>query len=119
MLALVFVAAVSMDVQRLRGWGFFILCFVLGSFGGLGAMWVVRRMRQSWNQLSRGRRFLLAGAVVVSILAASFISNYGRPDAAFNDFLTVLCLIVVLLFWAASWLLSRVFAHIWGPRATR
>ncbi len=118
-LAVVFVGAVSMDVQRLRGWGFFILCLVLGSVGGLGAMWGVRQVQQTWNQMSSGRRALLVGAVAVFILAASFILNYGRPQAAFNDFLTVLCLIVVLLFWALSWLLSWLFAHICGPRTSR
>jgi hypothetical protein len=35
-LVVVFLGALSMHMERMAGWGFLILCFVVGSLAGLG-----------------------------------------------------------------------------------
>jgi len=99
-LVVVFVAAVSMHMERLRGWGFLVLCFVVGSIGGLGFVWVKGRFQLAWNGLPKTRQAVLVGAAIAVVLVAAFILNYGSPDAAFNNFVTVGCIILALLLWA-------------------
>jgi hypothetical protein len=110
----VFVAAVSMHMERLRGWGFFVLCFVVGSIGGLGFVLVKRRLQTVWNGLRRRQRALIVVAAIAVVLLTSFLWNYGKPDATFNDFVTVGGIIVALLLWGLYRLFSRLLDAVWA-----
>jgi hypothetical protein len=48
-LVVVFLAGLSMHAERVMGWGFFILCFVVGSLSGLGLIWFRERSRFYWQ----------------------------------------------------------------------
>jgi hypothetical protein len=113
-LVVVFVAAVSMHMERLRGWGFFVLCFVVGSIGGLGFVLVKRRVQTAWNGLHRKQQTLIVVAAIAVVLLTSFLWNYGTPDATFNDFVTVGGTIVALLLWGLYRLFSRLLDAIWA-----
>jgi hypothetical protein len=113
-LLIVFVAAVSMQMERLRGWGFLILCFVVASIAVLAGVWVRERFQLIWNRLPRSRRVAVVGAAIAVFLTATFISNYGTPEAAFNNWTTVACIVLGLVLWGLYRPLSRFFDAIWA-----
>jgi hypothetical protein len=118
-LVVVFVAAVSMHMERLRGWGFLVLCLVVGSIGGLGFVLVKGRLQLVWNGLPKKRQALLVGAAIAIVLLASFAWNYGSPDAASDNFVTVVCVILALLLWGLYRLFSHLLDAIWAHFANR
>lgn len=118
-LLVVFAGAVSMHMERLRGWGFLVACFVAGSVAGLGYLWVRKRIQFAWNRLSNRRKAALIVAGVVLFLAGTFISNYGKPDAVTNNILAVGGIIVALLMWGLYHLFSRLIDSLWARFTNR
>lgn len=68
-LAVVFLAALSMHVERMAGWGFFILCFIVGSLAGLALIFVRDQTVLFWSQLPKSRRRIAIATAVPSSLS--------------------------------------------------
>lgn len=115
----VFVAAVSMHMERLGGWAFLILRIVVGAIVGLGIVLAMRRLKTFWNGLRSGQRALIVVAAIVVVLLTSFLWNYGTPDATFSDFVTVGGIIVALVLWGLYRLFSRLVDAIWARFVNR
>jgi len=118
-LIVVFVVALSMHAQRLRGWGFLILCFLVGCLGAFGAEWVIGQLRSVWNRLSNKQHVGVVCDAVAIVLAGSFIVNHGKRDEAFNDFVTCCCVFLALLLWGLYRLFSRVLDTVWARLSKR
>jgi hypothetical protein len=112
-LVVVFAGAVGMHAERLHGWGFLVICILAGSLGGLGAVWARKRLQLGWNRMSKRRRGQLIGAAIVTVWSATLIVNYGRPDAAVNDLLTLGWVILALMMWGLYHLFSRFLDALW------
>jgi hypothetical protein len=106
-LVVVFLAAVSMHMERMRGWGFLILCFVVGSLGGLGVMWVRDRALLNWSRLPKSRKRIAITTGVPLILVGTFVANRHKPDELANDVLMCFAVLVALLFWGLYRIMSR------------
>jgi hypothetical protein len=89
-LVVVFLAGLSMHVERAVGWGFFILCFVVGSLGGLGFIWSRQRFRFYWNTQTKSRKRIAIAAIVLLYIVATIIANRHKPDEVFYDTVDVL-----------------------------
>ena len=107
-LVLVFAGALSMHMERLRGWSFLVLCFIAGSIGGLGFVWARQQLKVGGNRLSKQWKAALIGAAIALVLVVTLILNYGRPDAAANTFLTVGGVVLALIMWSVYRLFSRL-----------
>jgi hypothetical protein len=112
-LVVVFAGAVSMHMERSRGWGFLVLCFVAGSVGGLGFVWLRKQLVSDWNRFSKARRVGLIGAGIALVLVGTLILNYGRPDAAANILLTTGGVALALVMWGLYRLFSRLVDALW------
>lgn len=114
----VFAAAVSMHMERIRGWGFLVLCLLVGSMGGFGYILVKRRVATVWAGLPKKQKAALVGGVIAVALLVSVVQNHGRPDASYNNFMTVVGITLALLLWGLYWLFSR-FIDAVRPRSHR
>lgn len=94
-LVVVFVAALSMRVQQV-GWSFFILCFVVGSLGGLSLLWIKGRVQANWNQLPKSKRIPLTALAIALVLAAIFLGNRHEPNEAAADVMECLSVLLAL-----------------------
>jgi hypothetical protein len=94
-------------MERVRGWGFLILCFTVGSLGGWGAIWVRDRSALNWNRLPRSRKRIAIAIGIPLVLVATFVANRHKPDELANDVLTCFAVFVVLLFWGLYRVISR------------
>jgi len=106
--------AVSMHAERLWGWPFLILSLVVGLIGGAGAVFAWDRLKAVWSGFPRKHKVLLVGAGIAVFMAASFVSNYGKSDAAYNNFLSLGSIILALLLWGLYRLFSRFLDAIWA-----
>jgi hypothetical protein len=107
-LAVVFLAALSMHVERTVGWGFFILCFIVGSLAGLALIFVRDQTVSFWSQLPKSRRRIAIATAVPLILVVTFASNRHKPDEFANDAAVCFGLIVASLLWGLAGLVSRL-----------
>ena len=55
-LVVVFLGALSMHMERMAGWGFLILCFVVGSLAALGVIWIRNQVTLRWSELSKQQK---------------------------------------------------------------
>ena len=107
-LVVVFLGALSMHMERLAGWGFLILCFVVGSLGGLGLIWIRNQAALRWSELSKLRRRLGIITGVVLLLVVTFASNRHKPDEFANDAAVCFGLIVGFLLWGLARVTKRL-----------
>jgi hypothetical protein len=106
-LVVVFLGGVSMHMERMMGWGFFVLCFIVGSVAGLSFTWGRERFLLHWNGLSKSRRRIAIAAGLSLYIIGNFIANRHKPDEAFHDTMTCLLVLGLLLFWG----LYRITSH--------
>ena len=97
-LLVVFLSALSMHMERMGGWGFLILCFVVGSVGGLGFIWLREQSLLRWSQFPRSKRRIAIAVVIPLILVVTFVANRHKPDEFANDAFACFAVLVVLLF---------------------
>ena len=107
-LVVVFLGALSMHVERMVGWGFLILCFVVGSLGGLGLIWTRNRAAPRWNELSKLQKRIGVATGMVLIIIGTFASNRHKPDEFANDAAVCFGLVVASLLWGLASLMSRI-----------
>jgi hypothetical protein len=98
-LAVVFLAALSMHMERMAGWGFLVLCFVVGSLGGLAVIFTRNKTLSYWSQLPKSRRRIVIATAIPLVLVVTFVANRHKPDEFANDALTCFTVLLVLLFW--------------------
>lgn len=96
----VFLSALSMHMERMAGWGFLILCCVLGSVGGFGFIWLREQSVLRWSRLPKSTRRIVIAVGVPLILIGTFLANRHKPDEFANDAFACFAVFVVLLFWA-------------------
>ncbi len=115
-LAAVFLAAVSMRMQAVRGWGFLILCFIVSSIGAFGFLAVKAPFQTIWSGINWKWKFLVVVIGITVVLATSFLRNRSTPDAAENDFLAVFGVLAALSLWGLyrlfSWALDAISARL-------
>lgn len=97
-LAVVFLAALSMHMERMGGWGFLFLCFVVGSLGGLALIFVRTKALSYWSQFPKSRRRIAIATAIPLILVVTFVANRHKPDEFANDAFVCFAILVVLLF---------------------
>jgi hypothetical protein len=107
-LAVVFLTALSMHVERMAGWGFFILCFIVGSLAGLALIFVRDQTVLFWSQLPKSRRRIVIATAVLLILVETFASNRHKPNEFANDAAVCFGLVVASLLWGLASLISRL-----------
>jgi hypothetical protein len=107
-LAVVFLGALTMHVERMAGWGFFILCFIVGSLAGLALIFVRDQTVLLWSQLPKSRRRVAIATAVPLILVVTFVVNRHKPDEFANDAAVCFGLVVASLLWGLASLLSRL-----------
>jgi hypothetical protein len=107
-LAVVFLAALSMGMQRTVGWGFFVLCFIVGTLAGLALIFVQEQTVSFWSQLPQSRRRLAIATTVPLVLVVTFVANRHKPDEFANDAAMCFALVVALLLWGLARLMSRL-----------
>jgi hypothetical protein len=105
-LVVVFLAGLSMQVERRVGWGFFILCFIVGSLGGLGVMWGRDQLLLGWNRLSKVHKRIAIAAGVPLVVTGIIVADRHKPDELALD---VLAVFVALFIWGTYRLTSRFF----------
>lgn len=106
MLVAVFVGALSMDMERF-GWGFLVLCFLVGSLGSWGYFWVRERLLLHWDRLPKPKRRIAIASVLALILVGIFFANRHKPDEATADVMACLGVVCVLLLWGLYRIMSR------------
>ena len=113
-----FLAAVSMNMQRLHGWSFIILCVIAASLGGIGYLLARDRVLPTWEQLPKLRRVLLIALAAAIVLGARLIVNRHKPNEQSADVLAGIGVLVALgLLW-----LYRIMSHLWDsshPRTSK
>jgi len=118
-LLVVFPNALALHMERLRGWGFLALCFLVGALGAFGFLWARGRLLVARNRLPKGQRYALVCVAIAVVLGGSFIINRGKPDADFNNFLTCLTVCIVLFLWGLYRIVSRVLDALWARFSKR
>ena len=98
-LAVVFLAALTMHMERMAGWGFLVLCFVVGSLAGLALVFARNKTLSYWSQLPKSRKRIVFAAAIPLILVVTFVANRHKPDEFANDALTCFTVLLVLVFW--------------------
>jgi len=112
-LTIAFLAALEMHMERLRGWGYWILSFLVASLAASGGLWAMGRARSFWRRRSTKEHIVFISAAVAVVLAGSFIINHGKPDEAFNDFVTCCSVLLALLLLGLYRLFSRAVDAVW------
>lgn len=115
----VFIAALSLNLERWHGWGFLLLCFVLGSTGGLAVIWLKDKLLMGWSRLSKSARITLVVAAVCAWLIGIYIVNSHTTDEAANDVIAYLGVAAVLLLVGLYRVLSRLLDGIWARFSNR
>ena len=91
-----FLAAVSMNMQRLQGWSFILLCVIAVMLGAVGYIWARDRVLSTWEQLPKSRRLLLIALMAAIVLGARLIVNRHKSGAQFADAMAALGVLVAL-----------------------
>ena len=108
-LVVVFVGALSMHVEQFVGWGFFFLCFLAGSLGGLGYLLGRDRLLVNWNRLPPSRRAILVILGIALTLVVVLIASRHKPDHGFADAVAALGILSAL---AVLWGAYRITSHL-------
>src|ERR1051325_10712440 len=106
-------------MERLRGVGFFVLCFAVSLIAGIALVLMKSRFQLFWHGLGKKRRAVFVCAAVAIVLLTSFVWNHGRPNEGLNNFAIVGCTVIALLLWALYGLLSRFLDAVWTHFANR
>jgi hypothetical protein len=106
-LAVVFLGGLSMHIERVMGWGLFVLCFIVGSVGGLSFTWGRERFFSWWNKLPKSRRRIAIAAGLSLYIVGNLIANRHKPDEGFHDTMTCLLVLGLVLFWGLYRVTSR------------
>ena len=67
----------------------------------------IRRLNSAWGRLTKLRKAIVVGIGVIVVMVSSSILNQGKPDAASNNFLTMIYTMLVLLMWGLYRLIRR------------
>lgn len=113
LLVIVFLAAMSFHLERVAGWGFFLLCFVFGSLGGWAFLFAKGQVQSIWSRLSRGQKFTVFVGAVAVFAVLCFATNLGKPDATSRNLVDLLSVTVILALWGCYRLFSRFLDWIW------
>lgn len=106
-LVIVFISAMSMNMQRLGGWGFLLLCFAVGAVGGAAAIFGTRAAQRKWAEFHTGQKALLLGTVIGGWIATAYLTGSNLFDHIFT-----ICALLIL--WGAYSLLSGVLDRAWS-----
>ena len=91
-----FLAAVSLNMQRLQGWSFILLCVIAVMLGAVGYIWARDRVLPTWERLPKSRRLSLIALMAAIVLGARLIVNRHKPSAEFADVLAGIGVLVAL-----------------------
>jgi low affinity Fe/Cu permease len=108
----VFLGALSMHMERMAGWGFLTLCFVVGSVGGLAVISIRNQAAVGWNQLSKWQKRIGMATGIVLVLVVTFASNRHKPDEFANDAATCCALVIGLSLWGLARLMKGVVDRV-------
>ena len=96
-----------MNMERLHGSSFIILCAIAALLGGIGY-----RARDlvlpTWKRLPKARRLFLIALTAAIILAGRLVANRHNPDQQFADVLVCIGVLVALALWG----LYRILSHL-------
>jgi hypothetical protein len=106
-LIIVFIGAVSMNVQRLAGWRFLLVCTALGAVGAAGANFGIRAVRRKWAEFHASQRALLIGAVIGLWILIAYLAGANMFEQVFT-----ICALLVL--WGAYSLFSALLDRVWS-----
>jgi hypothetical protein len=106
-MAVVFLGALSMHIDRMAGWGFLIFCSVVGSLGGFTFILGRNTTLSYWSQLPKSRRRIVIAAAIPLVLVATFVADRHKPSEFANDTLTCFTILLILLLWGLYRLFSR------------
>ncbi len=84
-----------MNMQRLHGWSFVILCAVASLLGGIGYR-ARGLLLPAWKRLSKARRLLVIALTAAVILAGRLVANRHKPDEQFADVMVAIGVLVAL-----------------------
>lgn len=112
-LIIVFLAGISFHLERVEGWGVFLLCFVVASLGAWAFSFAKRQVQSAWSRLSGGRKFFVFVSAVALFVVLCFATNFGKPDATSRDLVDLLFLTAGLALWGCYRLFSRFLDWIW------
>lgn len=107
-LFVVFLSALTMHMEQMGGWGFLILCFVIGSVGGLGFIWLRNQFPLRWGRFPSPKRRIAIVVVIALALVVAFVANRHKPDEFANDALACFAVLFIVLFIGFSRLLDAV-----------
>jgi hypothetical protein len=107
-LVVVFLGALSMHMERIVGWSFLLLCFVVGSLGGLGLIWIRNQAAPRWSELSKLQKRIGVASGVVLVVVVTFSTNRHKPDEFANDAAMCFALVVALSLLGLARLMSRL-----------
>jgi hypothetical protein len=111
-LLIVFGVGMSMGIPQQGGWRLYILCFVVGSVGGIFYLGAKRRWLQYWNGLPSIRRAIFVGLGSALVIAAILLSNRHKPDEGSADFIGIFGVLAVLALWGLYRIFSRLLDTI-------
>lgn len=103
----VFAGALSMHVERIVGWQLFLLCLIAGAVGGFGYLWGRIQIVHLWNRIPASSKRIVIIATITLCLGGVLFRNHRKPDEEFNDALTCLFVLLLLLLWSLYRLISR------------
>jgi drug/metabolite transporter (DMT)-like permease len=113
-LATVFLLALSMDMPRMFGWGFFALTFVIVAPIILALQFfVMTPIVVFWRGASKKKKFAVASAVFGFLLALNIVMNHGKPDAVSEDWNAFFVGCFGLLLWGCYCIFSRFLDRLW------
>lgn len=115
----VFLGAFSMHMERMAGWGFLFLCFVVGSIGALALIWVRNEASARWGQLSEWQKRIGIATGLVLVLVVTFAANRHKQDEFANDAAMCFALIVGLLLWGLARLVKGVVDTLYARFSKR
>jgi hypothetical protein len=110
-----FLAAVSMNMQRLHGWGFIILCVLAVFLGGIGYLWARDRVLPAWERLPKARRIFLIALAAAVVLGSRLIVNRHKPNEELADLVAGAGVLVALALLG----LYRLMSHLLDSFHTR
>jgi hypothetical protein len=104
----VFLAALSMHMERTVGWGLLILCFAVGSLSGLGLIWVRNQLTPRWRVLSKLQKRVAIASALILVVVQTFVSNRHKANEFANDAAVCFGLVVGLSLWGLARLTKSV-----------
>ena len=104
-----FLAAISLNMQKLHGWSFIVLCVIAASLGGIGYLWARDRVLPTWERLPKVRRLFLIALAAAIVLGARLIANRHKPNEQFADVMAGIGVLVALGLLGLYRIMSHLF----------